>query len=152
MSNETGQLRLRRMDTEAGFTLIEIIIAILVVAIAVPSIMIAFSSLKGSVTPEYVIEAAELGQLQMEAMAARTRTQIPAAGTYTCAAFQATVTEVQCAVAGFAAYSYDWVVEDVNATDPDTSSPGATFGKKVTLTVSRANMTPVNFYALFATD
>lgn len=144
--------RFRRMWSDAGFTLIEIIIAIVIVAIAVSSVMIAFSSLKGSVTPEYVIQAAELGQLQMEAIAEKTRTQIPAAGAYTCAAFQATVPEVQCTVAGFGAYSYSWVVEDVDAADPDTSSPGATFAKKVTLTVSRASMNPVSFYTLFATD
>jgi len=146
------QNRFRRLQSPAGFTLIEVVIAIVIVAVAVPSVMIAFSSLKGSVTPEYVIQAAELGQLQMEAIAAKTRTQIPAAGTYTCAAFQGTVPEVQCAVAGFGAYSYSWLVEDVDAADPDTSSPGATFAKKVTLTVNRADMAPVSFYTLFALD
>ncbi|CCQ90534.1 putative Prepilin-like protein [Nitrospina gracilis 3/211] len=146
------KIRPARLHSEGGFTLMEIIIAILIVGIAVPSIMIAFSSLKGSVIPEYTIEAAELAQLQMEAISEKTRTQIPAAGSYTCAAFQATVTEVQCAVAGFGAYTFAWVVADVDANDPDTSNPGATFAKKVTLTVTRANMTPVSFYALFATD
>ncbi|NIP99693.1 MAG: hypothetical protein GWM98_04035 [Nitrospinaceae bacterium] len=132
--------------------MMEIVLTILIIGIAIPSILISFSSLSGSVIPEYTIQAAALAQQQMEAISEHTRTTIPAAGAYTCAAFQATVAEVVCSVAGFTEYSFSWVVEDVDALDPDTSNPGATFGKKVTLTVSRGGMNAINYYTLFATD
>ncbi len=134
---------------DKGFTLMEVIIAIVIAAIALPSIMIAFGSMKGSVTPEYNIQAAELGQFQLEAISQHTFATIPAAGAYTCAAFQATVTEVNCAVTGFTAYTYSWTVVEVDSDDPDTG--GVTgFAKKVRLDVSRANMNTVSFYTLFA--
>ena len=104
--------------------------------------MNAFSSLKGSVSPEYTVQAAALGQFQMEAISAKTRLQIPVAGTYSCAAFQAgppAVPEVQCSVPGFPQYTYNWLVEDVSAATPDVVS-GPVFAAKVTLTVNRSNM------------
>lgn len=144
--NQCGR---RSVRNSCGFTLIEIILAIVVLAIALPSIMVAFSGMKGSVTPEYNIQAAELGQFQLEAISQHTFATIPAAGAYTCAAFQATVTEVNCAVTGMTAYTYSWTVVEVDSDDPD--SGGVTsFAKKVTLDVSRAGMNTVRFYTLFA--
>ena len=143
------RVRVRCLADSSGFTLVEMIIAMVVVGIALPSIMVAFSSMKSSVAPEYNIQAAELGQLQMEAISQHTFATIPAAGTYTCAAFQATVTEVQCAVAGFTAYTYSWTVVEVDSDDPDTG--GVTgFAKKITLAVDRSGMGTVRFYTLFA--
>ena len=138
----------------SGVTLIEMIVAIVVIGIAMTAIMNAFSSLEGSLTPEYTIQAAALGQLQMEAISAKTRLQVPVAGTYSCAAFQAgppAVPEVQCPVLGFPEYTYSWLVEDVSAATPDVAS-APVFAAKVTLTVSRPNMPPINYYTLFGLD
>ena len=138
----------------SGVTLIELVVAIVVIGIALTVIMNAFSSLKGSVVPEYTVQAAALGQLQMEAISAKTRLQVPGAGTYNCAAFQAgppAVPEVQCAVAGFPEYTYNWLVEDVSAATPDVAS-GPAFASKVTLNVSRSGMSPINYYTLFGLD
>ncbi len=138
----------------SGITLIEMVMAIVVIGIAMTAIMNAFSGLQGTVTPEYTIQAAALGQLQMEAISAKTRLQIPVAGTYSCAAFQAgppAVPEVQCPVGGFPEYTYSWLVEDVSAATPDVAS-APVFASKVTLTVSRSNMPPINYYTLFGLD
>ena len=138
----------------SGITLIELVVAIVVIGVALTVIMNAFSSLKGSVVPEYTVQAAALGQLQMEAIGVKTRLQIPAAGTYNCAAFQLgppAVPEVQCAVPGFPEYTYSWLVEDVSAATPDVASVPA-FASKVTLTVSRSSMPAIDYYTLFGLD
>jgi len=143
------RMRKRCWTDSSGFSLVEMIVAIIVVAIALPSIMIAFSGMKSSVGPEYNIQAAELGQFQLEAISQHTFATIPAAGAYTCAVFQATVTEVNCAVTGFTAYTYSWTVVEVDSNDPDTGGI-TSFAKKVRLDVSRAGMNTVSFYTLFA--
>lgn len=145
-----------RLSASHGLTLIEMIIAIVVIAIAVPTIMVPFSGIKDVKNPEYVVQASYLAQLQMEAISGKFADEIPV-GTYSCTEFRAAspaVLEVLCGDADFSDYSFSWLVEQVTATDLDTDTGSASFAKKVTLTVSRADgaMDPVKFYTLFALD
>lgn len=132
-----------------GFTLIEIIMAIVIIGIAVPTIMIPFSGLSKSKNPEYYIQASFLAQKQMEAMSGKKMSAIPSAGTYTCATFQATVTEISCSSTG---YTFSWLVEDVAANALNTAVGTTSFAKRVTLTVSHATGGDLKFYSLFVTS
>ncbi|MBI5428693.1 MAG: prepilin-type N-terminal cleavage/methylation domain-containing protein [Nitrospinae bacterium] len=134
--------------TISGFTLIEIIIAIVVIGIAVPAIMIPFSGIKDVKKPEDAVRAALLAQKQMEAVSGKAYSEIPAAGSYTCAQFQTTLSVIDCANTEF---DFNWTVENVAASAPNTAVGSPDFGKKVTLAVSRFDgaMSSTSFYTLF---
>ncbi len=131
------------LEKNDGFTIIEIIVAILVIGITVPGIMISFQGLEDTKNPEYVIQGSFIGQKKMEELANK---------------FRNTIVTTDCPE-GTAAnttdgdYSLGCVSEQVNATDPDTSTT-STFARKVTLTVSRTDgaMSPLVFNTLFALD
>lgn len=130
--------------SQAGFTIIEILVAIVVIGITVPAIMIPFSGLGDTKNPEYVIQGSFIGQKKMEELASKFRDTITAA---------AVCPEGTAATSTDGDYSLDCVSEQVNATDPDTSTT-STFARKVTLTVSRSDgaMSPLVFNSLFALD
>ncbi|MBT6410729.1 MAG: prepilin-type N-terminal cleavage/methylation domain-containing protein [Nitrospina sp.] len=127
---------------EAGFTLVEIIVAIVVIGITVPSIMIQFSGLEDTRNPEYVIQASFVAQKRMEDLANQFRDTITTA-----------CPEGTAATSTDGDYSMDCVSEQVNATDPDASTT-STFARKVTLQVSRTDgaMAEMEFNTLFALD
>ena len=127
---------------EAGFSLIEIIVAIVVIGITVPAILVPFSGLEDTKNPEFVIQGAFVAQKRMEDLANQFRDTITTAcpeGT------AATTTDGD--------YSLDCLSEQVNATDPDTATT-STFARKITLTVSRTDgaMAEMKFNTLFALD
>jgi prepilin-type N-terminal cleavage/methylation domain-containing protein len=129
-------------DKEAGFSLVEIIIAIVVIGIAVPAIMVPFQGVEDSKNPEFVIQASFVAQKRMEELANQFRDTITTAcpeGT------PANTTD--------GAYSLDCQSEQVNATDPDTSVV-STFARKVTLKISRTDgaLAEIEFSSLFALD
>ena len=128
--------------SQTGFTIIEILVAIVVIGITVPAIMIPFSGLGDTKNPEYVIQGSFIGQKKMEELASKFRDTITA-----------TCPEGTAATSTDGDYSLDCVSEQVNATDPDTSTT-STFARKVTLTVSRTDgaMSPLVFNSLFALD
>ena len=126
---------------EAGFTLIEIIVAIVVIGITVPAIMTAFSGVDTK-NPEYVVQASFAAQKRIEELANQFRDTITTAcpeGT------PATFTDGD--------YSLDCESEQVNATDPDSSTT-STFARKIILKVSRTDgaMGEMEFNTLFALD
>ncbi len=132
--------RVMPLKKQAGFTLIEIIVAIVVIGVTVPAIMIPFSGLDDTRNPEYVIQASFVAQKKMEELANKFRDTITTAcpeGT------PATSTDGD--------YSMDCVSEQVNATDPDTATTSS-FARKVTLKISRTDgaMTEQEFSSLFA--
>ncbi len=128
-------------NNEGGFTLVEIIMAIVLIGIAVPTIMIPFSGLSDTKHPEYTIQASFMAQKKMEQLASETRVTIDGKIGSTC----------NNTVDG--AYSLNCTSVDVNAEDPDTSAT-STFAKKITLTVSRTDgaMSPLVFTSLFTLD
>jgi len=130
---------------QAGFTIIEILVAIVVIGVTVPAIMIPFSGLEDTKNPEYIIQGSFVGQKKMEELANRFRNSSTASADIitVCPALPATTTDGD--------YSIDCESIDVNATDPDSTAT-STFAKKVTLTVSRADgqMSPLVFNTLFA--
>lgn len=133
---------------QTGFTIIEIIVAILVIGITVPSIMISFQGLEDTKNPEYVIQGSFIGQKKIEGLADRYRTSSTASEDITTDCPEGTA-----ATTTDGNYSLDCVSEQVDATDPDTSTT-STFARKVTLTVSRTDgaMPPLVFNTLFALD
>lgn len=132
--------RVMPLKKQAGFTLIEIIVAIVVIGVTVPAIMISFSGLDDTRNPEYVIQASFVAQKKMEELANEFRDTI----TTTCP-------EGTPATSTDGDYSMDCVSEQVNATDPDTATT-STFARKVTLTISRTDgaMAKQEFSSLFA--
>jgi prepilin-type N-terminal cleavage/methylation domain-containing protein len=132
-----------------GFTLIEIILAIVIIGIVVVSMMNVFSGLKDIKKPEYAVQASFLALKQIEAISKAYYDTVPAAGTYTCAQFSATLTTVDCTNA---AYVFSWLVENSTMTTPNVSTGSADKVKKVTLTVTRTdgNMGSMKFYTLFS--
>jgi prepilin-type N-terminal cleavage/methylation domain-containing protein len=127
-------------NNEHGFTLIEIIIAIVIIGIAVPTIMIPFSGLDDTKNPEYVVQASFIAQQSMEAIADSNRTTA-----------LANCNSLTTPVNG---YTLTCSAVAVNATNPDVTTGGATFAQKLTLTVGRSDgaMTPMAFNSLFAFD
>ena len=127
-------------NNETGFTIIEILVAIIVIGITVPAIMIPFSGLEDTKNPEYIIQGSFIGQKKMEELANQFRNTITGAG----ACPGGSLPDV-------GDYSLTCSTVDVNATDPDSSAT-SDFAKKITLTVSRADgqMSPLVFNALFA--
>jgi prepilin-type N-terminal cleavage/methylation domain-containing protein len=118
---------------EQGFTLIEIIIAMVLIGIAVPSIMIPFSGLSDTKTPEYTVQGSFIAQKRIERMADKTQTNALA----------------DCNNGNEGAYSLSCTATTVNASDPDTSTT-STFATKIILTVSRSDgaMSPLTFTTL----
>ena len=142
----------KREIAQSGFTLMEILVAIVVVAIVVPSILAPFSQLKNTKTPEYVVEASFLAQRQIEAIAGKKYSEIPTRGNYTCAVFETSLSLANILDCANASYSYSWVVDNVTASAPDTPQNPSGFAKRVTLTVTRTDgaISPLSFYFLFA--
>lgn len=131
-------------ENENGFTLIEIIIAITLIGIAVPAIMIPFSGLSDTKNPEYIVQGSFEAQKKMEQLASETFASIITA----------------CPDGSSANISYagsDYILNctstTVNASDPDTTTVSATFGRKITLTVTRSDgaMTSLVFNQLITT-
>ncbi|PIQ98124.1 MAG: hypothetical protein COV67_00670 [Nitrospinae bacterium CG11_big_fil_rev_8_21_14_0_20_56_8] len=138
---------------ESGLTIIEIIIAIVVIGISVPVIMVPFSGLKDSQNPEWIVRGSFLGQLQFEALADKAFDDIPdgSATPYSCASFVAngnSLTDINCSDPDF---TFDWLVENVAAGDLDTALGTEDFAKKVTLTVTQngGQVSPMQFTLLF---
>ncbi|OGW24470.1 MAG: hypothetical protein A3K09_05070 [Nitrospinae bacterium RIFCSPLOWO2_12_FULL_47_7] len=132
-----------------GFTIIEIILALVIIGIVVVSMMNMFSGLKDIKKPEYAVQASFLALKQMEGISKQYYDAIPVAGTYTCAAFSATLTTVDCTSA---TYTFAWLVENSTLAAPNVVVGAADMVKKVTLTVTRADngMNPIQFYTLFS--
>jgi prepilin-type N-terminal cleavage/methylation domain-containing protein len=118
---------------ERGFTLIEIIIAMVLIGIAVPSIMIPFSGLKDTKHPEYTVQGSFIAQKRIERMADKTQA--------------AALTD--CNNGNEGDYSLNCTATTVNASDPDTAAV-STFATKIILTVTRADgaMSPLTFTTL----
>ncbi len=132
-----------KTGNERGFTLVEIIIAMVLIGIAVPTIMIPFSGLEDTKNPEYIVQASFMAQKRLEELANQKRTEILTAcpdGT------TASATPEN-------GYEMDCTSVDVSATDPDSSAT-SDFAKKITLTVRRTDsaMSSLEFTALFAND
>ena len=118
---------------DRGFTLIEIIIAMVLIGIAVPSIMIPFSGLSDTKNPEYTVQGSFIAQKRIERMADKSQTNAL----------------TDCNNGNEGDYTLNCVATTVNAADPD-SSAASTFATKITLTVSRADgaMSPLTFTTL----
>ncbi|MBT3921990.1 MAG: prepilin-type N-terminal cleavage/methylation domain-containing protein [Nitrospina sp.] len=127
---------------EAGFTLVEIIVAIVVIGITVPGILMQFQGLEDTRNPEYVIQASFVAQKKIEDLATQFRDTITTA-----------CPEGTAATSTDGAYSMDCISEQVNATDPDSSTTSS-FARKITLKVTRTDgdMAEMKFNALFALD
>ena len=127
---------------EAGFSLIEIIVAIVIIGITVPAIMVPFQGLEDSKSPEFVIQGSFIAQKKMEELANLRRDTI----TTPCP-------EGTPATHPEGDYSLDCESEQVNAADPDTATV-STFARKITLTVSRTDgaMAELEFSSLFLRD
>lgn len=122
---------------ERGFTLIEIIIAIALIGVAVPTIMIPFSGLSDTKSPEYTVQGSFIAQKRIERMADKTQANALA----------------DCNNGNEGAYNLNCVAATVNASDPDTAAV-STFATKIILTVSRADgaMSPMTFTTLIVED
>jgi prepilin-type N-terminal cleavage/methylation domain-containing protein len=133
-------LKKHAIAKESGFTLVEIIVAIVIIGVTVPAIMIPFSGLSDTKNPEYVIQASFVAQKKMEELANQYRNTITTA-----------CPEGVAATSTDGDYSLDCQSEQVGATDPDTTLT-STFARKTTLTVSRTDgaMASQEFYSLFA--
>jgi len=134
------------INNERGFTLIEIIIAMVLIGIAVPTIMIPFSGLSDTKNPEYIIQASFEAQRKMEQLASEYRDS---------SGLVAACPDGSNQDVSFGGSDYKLICTstDVDADDPDTSAT-ATFAKKITLTVSRSDgaMSSLEFNHLFARD
>ena len=136
--------RTKAASREAGMTLMEIIIAIVVIGLAVPLITIPFSGNKDTKKPEYVVHASFIAQKHTETLAGSTAAQAATA----CALYPQTETLTASDV-----YNVACAIYDVDAATPDDppSVGENVVGKKVTLTISRADgdMTSALFYSFF---
>ncbi len=133
-----------------GFSLIEIIVSIVLVGIAVPTFFNYFGGLKDSQQPEILTQGVFLGTRQLEGIGNETLSRMPAAGTYDCATFQASPVGANFNIGCTSpVYQFSWEVEEVAAGDPNQEAGGATFGKKITLTVSAAGISSFQLFSLF---
>ncbi len=139
-----------------GFTLIEVTMAIVIIAIAITGMLNAFSSLKDIKKPEYTVQGSFLALKQMEAISKYYYNQIPpltaTTGTnnYTCAQFSAIISTIDCTNTD---YTFSWQVDNVSLATPNTvNSSSVDLGKKVTLTVTRndGGIGSMVFYAFFS--
>lgn len=128
---------------EAGFSLVEIVVAIVIIGVTVPAIMTAFQGLEGTKTPEFVIQASFIAQKKTEELASENRISIATS----------CPDGVTTALPPDGDYAMTCLSEQVNATDPDTST-ASTFARKITLTVSRTDgaMDAMVFSTFFALD
>ncbi len=127
---------------DAGFTIIEIIVAIVIIGITVPAIMTQFSGLEDAKRPEFTIQASFIAQKKAEELASQFRDTITTA-----------CPEVTANTTTDGDYTIACISEQVDATDPDSSTT-STFGRKVTLTVGRTDgaMAGLVFNTLIALD
>ena len=121
-------------SSERGFTLIEIIIAIVLIGVAVPGIMIPFSGLKDTKNPEFTVQGSFVAQKRIEQIANAT---------------QANALSSCNSPATEGAYALSCTAATVNASDPDTAAT-STYATKIILTVSRTDgaMSPLTFATL----
>ncbi|MBT3185491.1 MAG: type II secretion system protein [Nitrospina sp.] len=131
-------LRRCLLARESGFTLVEIILAIVVIGIAIPSIMIPFSQLEDTKRPELTVQASFLALKHIESIASKTRNVSPCAGI--------TVTSEE-------GYTITCAEINVASTDLDTDTGATSFAKKVTLTITHPEIVgDLKFFTLFALD
>jgi prepilin-type N-terminal cleavage/methylation domain-containing protein len=131
-------LRSHLLLREDGFTLIEIILSIVVIGIAIPSIMIPFSGLKDTKRPELTVQASFIALKHMESIVSKARNNTPCSGI--------TVTSDE-------GYTITCTEIDVASTDLDTDTGANSFAKKVTLTITHPEMSGnLEFFTLFALD
>lgn len=152
------QQRCRSARNEAGFSLIEIIMAMVLIGIIVPVVTVYFGGLNDSKEPEFLMEGVLFGTDQMERIGDEPFLRIPTAGTYTCTAFRDWPIANVAAPNNFAFnivctnpnYNFNWTVSQVSAATPNAAASG-TFGKRVVLTVSRADgeISPFSLVTLF---
>ncbi len=137
MSKRNPFLKMRELGNHCGVTLMELIIAIVIIGIAIPTIMIPFSGLTNVKKPEYVVQASFLAQKYMEKISEKAR------DTVSCA------TDIPTSDGSF---TLTCTEEDVDSADLDTDVGADSFAKKITLTISRTEMGDLKFYTLFALD
>jgi prepilin-type N-terminal cleavage/methylation domain-containing protein len=127
---------------DAGFTIIEVIVAIVIIGITVPTIMTQFSGMEDAKRPEFIIQASFIAQKKAEELSSQFRDTITTA-----------CPEVTAATTTEGDYTIDCLSEQVEATDPDTTAT-STFGRKITLTVKRTDgaMSDMVFNTLMALD
>jgi len=118
-----------------GFTLPEIIMSIVIIGISVPAIMVPFTSLKYTQSPEIVVQASFLAQKHMETFADKNVSSIG--------------TECSNINGADGAFTLTCSTIDVAAGDLDTALGAAGFGKKVTLGISHPEMEELSFVNLF---
>lgn len=135
---------------EKGFTLIEVIMAIVIIGIASTAMINVFSGVQNVKKPEYVVQGSFLALKQMEAINKQYYDTMPAAGSYTCAQFSVTLTLIDCSNVS---YTFNFVVENATMTTPNVSSGVSTDPvKKVTTTVSRNDnaIGSMTFYTMYS--
>ncbi|MBI3610611.1 MAG: type II secretion system protein [Nitrospirae bacterium] len=129
---------------ENGFTLIEVILVIVIMAIAIPGLISAVSFMtKGQVNTIGTTTAADLAQEEMEAIIAKKRSACGTCG-------YANTPPTSCAaplVGAFAQmgapFSNYWKKTDAECVDSNLSSSGTDQGyKKVTVTVQARGVGP----------
>jgi prepilin-type N-terminal cleavage/methylation domain-containing protein len=118
-----------------GFTLPEIIMSIVIIGISVPAIMVPFTSLKYTQSPEIIVQASFLAQKHMETLADKNVSSI----TSDCSSLNG----------ADGAFTLTCSTIDVAAGDLDTALGAAGFGKKVTLGISHPEMEELSFVNLF---
>jgi Tfp pilus assembly protein FimT len=117
----TGKRLLRVIGGQAGFTLMEVIMIIVIVSVFMAAIGIPLlSSLRESDLPEISTIAYFLGLEKLEELATQTTGSISA--------------EAKAAVSGYGDYEREVAVEDVNCNDLTTPKAGSGC-RKVTVTV-----------------
>ena len=143
----------QRMQSQTGLTLIEVVVAIVLIGVALPTLTVHFSGIRSLNQPEFFTQATFLGARQIEGLANETLASIPAAGSYDCATFRDARVgggsfDIDCSST---VYLFNWRVDNVAANAVDTPSGSATFGKRIRLTVTRQDgeMPAFNFYTLF---
>jgi prepilin-type N-terminal cleavage/methylation domain-containing protein len=139
-----------------GFTLIEVVLAMVIIGIAVTGMLNAFSGLKDIKKPEYTVQGSFLAMKQMEAISKYYYNQIPpltatvGTNTYTCAQFSAIISTIDCTNTN---YTFSWQVDNVSMATPNTvNNASVDLGKKVTLTVTRndGGIGSMLFYTLYS--
>jgi prepilin-type N-terminal cleavage/methylation domain-containing protein len=118
-----------------GFTLPEIIMSIVIIGISVPAIMVPFTSLKYTQSPEVVVQASFLAQKHMETLADKNVASID--------------TECSSLNGADGAFTLTCSTIDVAAADLDTALGSAGFAKKVTLGINHPEMEELSFVNLF---
>ncbi|MFT4580056.1 MAG: prepilin-type N-terminal cleavage/methylation domain-containing protein [Nitrospinales bacterium] len=133
----------------SGFTLIEIIMAIVIIGVAIPTIMIPFQGVSHIKTPEFIIQGAFLAQQRMEELAKENRNTVVDSSKCPDGSIS-TKTEgdykMDCTSIKVNAGALD--VEDISGT------VSASFARKVTLIVYRTDgaMDSLTFSQIFALD